>query len=74
VIPELVLTDQNGYKSIRYSNVVGLLIEAIKEQNKEIEQLKATQLEHSKQIEDLKATQLEQNKKIDELYKLIQKK
>jgi hypothetical protein len=74
IIPELVLTDDNGYKSIRYSNVVGLLIEAIKEQNKEIEKLRATQLEHNKQIDELKAIQLEQSKKIDELYKLIQKK
>jgi len=59
-MPELLMTDQNGYKSIRYSNVVGLLIEAIKEQNKQIEQLRAVQQE--------------QNKKIDELTKLIQNK
>lgn len=34
VVPELVDTDDNGYKSVQYSHMVPLLIEAIKEQQK----------------------------------------
>jgi Chaperone of endosialidase len=33
VIPELVMTDSNGYKAISYEKVVPVLIEAMKEQN-----------------------------------------
>ena len=41
VIPEVVLTSSiDGYKSISYGNIVAVLIEAIKEQNKMIENLK----------------------------------
>ena len=32
---------QDGFKSVAYGNIVGLLIEAIKEQQKQIEELKA---------------------------------
>jgi hypothetical protein len=39
VIPELVY-ESNGTKSVAYSNMVGLLIEAIKEQQKQINDLK----------------------------------
>lgn len=39
VIPELVLTDAEGWKSIEYSHLVPVLIEALKQQNKQIEEL-----------------------------------
>ena len=39
-IPELVETGDDGLKRVNYSNMIGLLIEAIKEQHKEIEELK----------------------------------
>jgi hypothetical protein len=38
-VPEAVRTAPNGYKSISYSNLVGLLIEAMKEQQKIIDSL-----------------------------------
>jgi hypothetical protein len=41
VLPEAVTTNDDGIKSVAYGNMVGLLIEAIKEQQKEIETLKA---------------------------------
>ena len=41
VVPEVVQTDNQGYKSVEYANLVPLLIEAIKEQQKQIDQLKA---------------------------------
>lgn len=40
VVPQLVFTDENGMKSVAYANTVGLLIEAIKEQQVQIEELK----------------------------------
>lgn len=39
--PELVATDENGMKSVAYSNMVAPLVEAVKEQQKEIEELRA---------------------------------
>jgi hypothetical protein len=40
VVPELVFTDEKGIKSVAYANTVALLIEAIKEQQVQIEELK----------------------------------
>ncbi|MGA1840924.1 MAG: tail fiber domain-containing protein [bacterium] len=41
VIPEVVSTDNEGYKSVEYGKIVGVLIEAIKAQQAQIEELKA---------------------------------
>lgn len=41
VVPELVSTNEEGYKSVAYANTVALLIEAVKEQQAQIEELKA---------------------------------
>lgn len=41
VFPELVSTDKNGLKSVEYGNLVGVLVEAIKEQQKQIDELKS---------------------------------
>ena len=41
ILPELVSTDKNGYKSVAYANVVPVLVEAVKAQQKQITQLKA---------------------------------
>jgi hypothetical protein len=40
VLPEIVTTRNNGYKAVKYEKMVALLIECIKEQNREIESLK----------------------------------
>lgn len=40
VVPELVVTGEDGFKSVAYGNTVGLLIETIKELNEKIEDLK----------------------------------
>lgn len=42
VLPELVLTDGEGYKSIAYSKLTSVLIEAIKEQQRSIDEKSAT--------------------------------
>lgn len=41
VIPDLVNTNEQGIKSVKYGNMVAVLIEAIKDQQKRIEALEA---------------------------------
>ena len=41
VIPEVVLTGEEGIKSVAYGNLVGLLIESVKELKAEVNELKA---------------------------------
>ena len=43
VFPELVQTDNNGYKAVYYTQMVPVLLEAMKEQQKEISELKKQQ-------------------------------
>ena len=40
VLPEVVETRKNGYKAVKYEKIVPLLIESIKEQQKQIDELK----------------------------------
>ena len=40
VLPELVTTRDNGYKAVKYEKIIALLIEAIKEQQLQIDELK----------------------------------
>jgi hypothetical protein len=40
ILPELVTTRDNGYKAVKYDKMVALLIEAIKEQQGEIDELR----------------------------------
>jgi hypothetical protein len=40
ILPEVVYTDDKGYKAIGYANIVALLIEGIKEQQIQIDELK----------------------------------
>jgi hypothetical protein len=40
VLPEVVTTNNDGLKSVSYGNIVGVLIEAIKEQQNEINNIK----------------------------------
>jgi hypothetical protein len=41
VLPALVNTNDQGIKSVKYGNMVAVLIEAIKEQQAQIDELKA---------------------------------
>lgn len=41
VLPEVVKQDQHGMRSVAYGNIVGVLVEAIKEQQKQIDELKS---------------------------------
>ena len=40
ILPEIVTTRESGYKAVKYEKIVPLLIEAIKEQQKQIEELR----------------------------------
>jgi len=40
VLPEVVSTNEDGFKAVEYGNIIAVLVEAIKEQQKEIEELK----------------------------------
>ncbi|MFN8208749.1 MAG: tail fiber domain-containing protein [Bacteroidales bacterium] len=50
VYPELVKADENGLLSVNYSGLIPLLIEAMKEQQTEIEALKAQVVELTKKV------------------------
>ena len=41
VLPEVVTERDNGYKAVKYEKMVSLLIESVKEQQKQIEELKS---------------------------------
>ena len=41
VLPEVVTTRDNGYKAVRYEKIVALLIQAVKEQQLQIDELKS---------------------------------
>ena len=39
IIPEVVRTDDDGMKSIEYQNLIGLLVEAVKQLNNKVSNL-----------------------------------
>jgi trimeric autotransporter adhesin len=58
VLPEVVSTDAKGYKAVAYQNIVPVLVEAIKEQQKTIDELQAkvSVMQHlAAEIESIKA-------------------
>ncbi len=63
--PQLVKTDANGNKSVAYSNMVPVLLQAVKDQQTQIEtleqQLKAQNIEMMKRLELLEKMLLNQN-------------
>ena len=61
IIPELVDTDEEGWKSIEYSQLVPVLIEAIKEQQAIIanQQLELTSLKSVREQVDMLKTSVE---------------
>jgi hypothetical protein len=56
VYPELVNTDAEGYKSVDYSKLVAVLIEAVKEQQTEITTLQGQVENQALEMSDLKAS------------------
>lgn len=75
VLPELVHTDSNGYKSLSYDKLGPVLIEAVKEQQKEIEEkdehFAAALKEKDAQIERLQEALEKQKKSLDRQQAMI---
>ena len=55
VFPEIVLTDNEGYKSVDYSRLTPILLEAIKEQQVLIENLRSENDEMKAEVTKMKA-------------------
>ena len=53
VLPELIVIDENGYLSVAYGNLTGLLIEGVKAHETEIQQLKVQLYEQQLMINKL---------------------
>jgi hypothetical protein len=53
VLPELIVVDENGYLSVAYGNLTGLLIEGVKAHETEIQQLKTQVSSQQIMIEQL---------------------
>jgi len=53
VIPELVYTDNSGYKHMDYVSLTPILVEVIKEQQTQLDSMQLQIEELSKQLEDL---------------------
>jgi len=53
VLPELIVVDENGYLSVAYGNLTGLLIEGVKAHEIEIQQLKTQVASQQLMIEQL---------------------
>jgi hypothetical protein len=41
VLPEIVTTRDNGYLAVKYEKIVALLIQCVKEQQKQIDEIKS---------------------------------
>jgi hypothetical protein len=55
IVPEVVVKDSEGKYGVAYGNLSALFVEAIKEQQKQIEDLKAIIADQQKQIDQLKS-------------------
>ena len=40
IVPQVVATNEKGVKSVSYDSIIGLLIESVKEQQRQINELK----------------------------------
>jgi len=70
VIPEIVETRESGYKAVKYEKIVPLLIEAIKEQQVQIDELKENSHEpqnYKEQCEKLKKELDKLKQEVEEL-------
>ncbi|MDN5356162.1 MAG: trimeric autotransporter adhesin [Rikenellaceae bacterium] len=71
ILPELVNTDSDGYKSVEYSRVVAVLIEAMKEQQKVIEQQNSILKDQERTIKEQKDMINNLNERLTKLEELI---
>ncbi|MDO9185145.1 MAG: tail fiber domain-containing protein [Bacteroidia bacterium] len=74
IYPEVVFTDKDGYKSVDYSRLTPILVEAIKEQQKTIEAMQKQNDAMQKQNEEQHKTQRALIDSIQKEIELIKKK
>ncbi len=74
IFPGLVATDNKWYKSVAYSNITAILVEAVKEQQSIIEEQNTQINKNIQDIQLLQSVVATQTQKIDELYKLLENK
>jgi hypothetical protein len=55
IFPEVVTTDEAGMKSVAYQNLVPVLVEALKEQQKQINELKNLNLKYESKVDVLES-------------------
>ena len=56
ILPEVVNTDDKGYKSVMYGHVVALLVEAIKDLESQLQEKTTSLEEKTNEIDDIKAS------------------
>ena len=67
IYPEMVITDDKGFKSVDYSRLTPVLVEAIKEQQKEIGNWQLTVGNMQKLMEEIQKQNKEMQKEILQL-------
>jgi hypothetical protein len=67
IIPEVVVTDDKGYKAVAYQNLVALLIEGVKEQQKTIETQSATITKLSIELNTVKEERVQTQKQVKQM-------
>jgi len=73
LFPEVVTTDASGYKSVDYGRLTPILVEAIKEQQQQIDLFKNDHRQQEKTISDLQQKTNNQEQRINELETLVKK-
>ena len=73
LFPEVVTTDANGYKSVDYGRLTPVLVEAIKEQQKQIDAQQLQVDAQQQQIDELKKDKHKMQEQVAELKKMIEK-
>jgi len=73
VIPELVTTGADGYKSVKYANLVAVLIEAVKEQEAIIQEQNAENAATKAEMDQTKAELSEMKSKMAQFESVLQK-
>ena len=71
LFPELVKENKEGIPSVNYSGPIPVLIESIKEQQKQIDALSTYDKVQQQTIDAITTHDKEQQKQIDELKKLV---
>jgi hypothetical protein len=72
VFPDLVVTDRNGKKSVKYGNLVGPVIEAVKELSNEVATLKTENAEIKTQYSELKIENAELKIRLERIEKMLE--